>query len=115
MAVSTKRNVIDLEQGKLERHIYVDQDVYQQELEQVFGEGVAEHLPRIARPEPERLLPVVHGGGPGDRDAGRQGRDSRVPEHVPAPWEPGGAGRRREREELHVHVPRVDVQRMRGG
>ena len=47
------------------------------------------------------------------RDA--KGEIARVPEHVPPPGQPGGARRRRERQELHVHVPRVDVQQMRGG
>ena len=37
MAVSQKRNAIDLERGTLDRRIYVDQDVYQDELEQIFG------------------------------------------------------------------------------
>ena len=37
MVVSTKYNVIDTEKGKLDRNIFVDQEVYQEELEQIFG------------------------------------------------------------------------------
>ena len=37
MVVSTKYNVIDMEKGTLDRNVFVDQDIYQQELEQIFG------------------------------------------------------------------------------
>ena len=37
MAVSTKYNVIDLEKGKLDRRVFIDEEIYQGELEKVFG------------------------------------------------------------------------------
>ena len=37
MVVSQKYNVIDLEKGKLDSRIFTDEQIYQEELEQVFG------------------------------------------------------------------------------
>ena len=37
MVVSSKYNVIDLERGTLDRSIFTDEQVYQEELEQIFG------------------------------------------------------------------------------
>ena len=37
MSTSTRHNVIDLEKGKLDRSIFTNAAIYQQELEQVFG------------------------------------------------------------------------------
>ena len=37
MAISNKYNVIDMEKGTLDRRIFANQDIYQEELEKVFG------------------------------------------------------------------------------
>ena len=37
MAVSQKYNVVDVEKGMLDRRVFVDQGIYQEELEKVFG------------------------------------------------------------------------------
>jgi 3-phenylpropionate/trans-cinnamate dioxygenase alpha subunit len=37
MAIQTKYDIIDMEKGKLDRNVFVDQSIYQDELEQIFG------------------------------------------------------------------------------
>ena len=73
MAVSTKYSIIDLEKGTLDRSIFTDERVYQDELEQIFGRAWLNICPREPGAQPQRLLPLLHRRGPGDRDAGRQG------------------------------------------
>ena len=37
VVTNKKHNVIDLETGHLDRRIFSDQDIYQEELEKIFG------------------------------------------------------------------------------
>ena len=43
--------LVSLERGEVDRRIFSDPDIFEQELELIFGQGVAVHVPRDADPE----------------------------------------------------------------
>ena len=58
------------------------------EMEKIFGRAWLMVGHESLVPRGQRLLPLLHGRGPGDRHPRRPGPDPRAPEHVPPPRQP---------------------------
>ena len=107
------RQLVDLERGLINREVYVNPDIYQQELEQVFSPRLAVCRTRVVSAQPRRLLSIAHGGGSGDPGAGPQEQAPRVPEHMSSPGNESVPVRRRERPAVHVSLSRVELRHRR--
>ena len=108
-----KYAIIDPDTGKIDRRIFSDQAIYDEEMEKIFGARLADDRAREPGARGRRLLPHVHGRGPGDPHPRRPGPAARAAEHVPAPRQSRGALRRRQRPALHVHLSRLDLRQRR--
>ena len=98
---------------KSTRGIFSEQAVYDDEMERIFGRAwlMIGH---------ESLVPAAHdffhtymGEDPVILTRDGAGTAARPPQHVPAPRQPRGALRRRQRDAVHVHLPRLDVRQRR--
>ena len=76
------RSLIDLDRGLVSREIYVNEDIYRQEMEQVYARAWLFIGHESLVPGTGRLLPIADGRG--DRDLGPrpQGQAARVPQHL---------------------------------
>ena len=61
-------------------------------------------------PEPGRLLPDLHRRGPRHRRPRQGGRRPGPAQHLPPPRQRRLPGRRRPRDLVHVHLPRLDLR-----
>ena len=89
MAISQKYNVVDAEKGVLDRRVFVDQKVYEDELEKVFGRAWLMVAHKSLLPNPNDFFLSYIGEDPVIVTRDTKGRAARVPEHVPAPWATG--------------------------
>ncbi len=105
--------VIDPATGKIDRRIFSDQAVYDEEMEKIFGRAWLMIGHESLVPARRRLLPHLYGRGPGHPDPRRAGPAPRAAEHVPPPRQPRGALRRRQRQTFHVHLSRLDLSQRR--
>ncbi len=102
MGATRKYAVIDPATGKIDRRIFSDQAIYDEEMEKDLRARLADDRAREPGARGRRLLPHLHGRGPGHPDPRRAGPAARAAEHVPPPRQPRGALRRRQRQTLHV-------------
>ena len=108
---SGKPTYVDVESGLVDRRIFFDPDIYQLELERIFARALELHVPRLADPEPGRLLHDLHRRRPRHRRA-RQRQAARR-SLVNSCRHRGNAVCRADEghaTSLHVHLPRLDLR-----
>ena len=62
------RGMVDLKLGLLDRRIFNDQEIYQQEMETIFAKCWLFLCHESSHPQSGRLLLHLHGRGPSPRD-----------------------------------------------
>ena len=96
MASTKNYRIIDLETGQLDRYIFADPDVYQEELEKIFGRAWLMIGHESLIPEPNDFFHTYMGEDPVILVHNSQGSGARVSQHVPASRQPHCAGRHRQ-------------------
>ena len=64
MAIQTKYDIMDMEKGKLDRNVFVDQSIYQDELEKIFGRAWLNIAHRSLIPNPNDFFLSYMGEDP---------------------------------------------------
>ena len=113
MGTTRKYAVIDPATGKLDRRIFSDQAVYDDEMEKIFGRAWLMIGHESLVPEPDDFFHTYMGEDPVILTRDGQGRLHALLEHVPPPRQPRRALRRRQRQALHVHLSRLDLPQRR--
>jgi hypothetical protein len=88
MGTARKYAVLDPATGKIDRRIFSDQAVYDDEMEKVFGRTWLMIGHESLVPAADDFFPNLHGRRPGHPDPRRGGPAPRAVEHVPPPRQP---------------------------
>ncbi len=90
MGTTRKYVVIDRATGKLDRRIFSEQGIYDDEMEKIFGRAWLMIGHESLVPAVDDFLPHLHGRRPGHPDPRRPAAAPRAVEHVPPPRQPRG-------------------------
>ena len=68
MVIANVNKLVDADRGLISPRIFSENDIYQEELEQIFARCWLFLVPRNPDSQPRRLLHHLHGRGPGACD-----------------------------------------------
>ncbi len=105
--------LVDLASGQISREIFVNEEIYAEEQENIFARAwlFVGHESQI--PNPGDYCRLAHGRGIGDPVPRPRRRDPRVPQFVPASRHEGVPLRRGQHDRLYLPLSRLELRHRR--